>query len=243
MSVQRSATKPASPLIVGRAQREMPTRKGTHAEPNTRRMVGYVRVSTTEQGQSGAGLEAQRLAIASECRRRGWELVAIHEDVLSGKTMNGRRGLSAAIVAVEAGAASGIVVSKVDRLSRSLADFANLMKRAQETGWAIVALDSNVDTTTPVGEAMVNVIATFAQLERRMIGLRTKEAMAVKKSQGARFGRPRSLAPETASRVKILRKSGMTLPAIAELLNAEGVPTAAGGKQWHTTGVRRALLA
>src|SRR3954471_3387194 len=91
-------------------------------------VVAYVRVSTDEQADSGAGLTAQRAAISAEAARRGWTVIAWHEDAgISGKSIAGRPGLGAALEAVETGQAAGIVVAKLDRLSRSLADFAGLM--------------------------------------------------------------------------------------------------------------------
>ena len=69
-------------------------------------------------------------------------------------------------------------------------DFTALMATAQKQGWALVALDCAVDTTTPAGEAMANVLATFAQFERRLISQRTKDALAAKKAQGVRLGSP-----------------------------------------------------
>jgi DNA invertase Pin-like site-specific DNA recombinase len=71
------------------------------------------------------------------------------------------------------------VVAKLDRLSRSMIDFTGLMAKAQRQGWALVALDCAVDTSTATGEAMANMLATFAQFERRLIGQRTREALAV----------------------------------------------------------------
>src|SRR5438445_8838364 len=114
------------------------------------RVVGYVRVSTEEQAHSGAGLRAQRTAIRSESERRGWELVAIHEDAgVSGKAMANRPALGAALSALEAREADALVVAKLDRLSRSLPDAAALLARSAREGWRLVALDLGVDTTTP----------------------------------------------------------------------------------------------
>src|ERR1022692_4719837 len=113
-------------------------------------VVGYVRVSTDEQAVSGLGLAAQRAAIEAECTRRGWTLVAVHEDALSGKNLD-RPGMAAALAAVESGAASAIVVAKLDRLSRSLGDFASLMARAQAGRWNLVALDLGIDLATAAG--------------------------------------------------------------------------------------------
>src|SRR5262245_33064222 len=95
------------------------------------RVIGYARVSTDEQGVSGAGLEAQREAVRAECERRGWELVRIEEDVSSGKKRNGRPGLERAFAACRAGEASGIIASKLDRISRSVIDFYSMVKEAQ----------------------------------------------------------------------------------------------------------------
>lgn len=222
----------------------MPTRKGPIAtmEPAERVVIGYVRVSTDEQADSGAGLAAQRAAIASEAARRVWSLAAVHEDAgASGKSLVGRPGLQAALAAVERGEASALVVAKLDRLSRSLLDFADLMERSRRQGWAIVALDLGVDTTTPSGEMMANVLAVFAQFERRLIGQRTKDALAQKRAAGVRLGRPRSLSVSTDQLVVSLRRSGLTLPAIAERLTTLGVATGQGGR-WHATTVRRILL-
>src|SRR5438094_3478005 len=103
--------------------------------------VGYIRVSSLEQDESGAGLEAQRRAIADGVTQRGWELVRIYEDVASGKSTNGRHGLAVAINAIESGEADALMVAKLDRLSRSLMDFAGLMQQSCKQGWALVALD------------------------------------------------------------------------------------------------------
>ena len=151
------------------------------ADPAT--VVGYVRVSTDEQAVSGLGLAAQRAAIEAECARRGWTLVAVHEDALSGKSLK-RPGMSAALEAVESGVAAAIVVAKLDRLSRSLADFASLMARAQSGHWNLVALDLGIDLTTAAGEFMANVMASAAQWERRIIGQRTRDTLAVKRAMG-----------------------------------------------------------
>jgi DNA invertase Pin-like site-specific DNA recombinase len=101
-----------------------------------------------------------------------------------------RPGVQEALRVLEAKQASALVVAKLDRLSRSMLDFTALMGTAQKQSWALVALDCAVDTSTPTGEAMANMLATFAQFERRLISQRTKEALAVKRAQGVRLGRP-----------------------------------------------------
>jgi len=205
------------------------------------RVVGYVRVSTAEQATSGAGLEAQRHAIRAECTRRGWDLQAVLED--RGASAKGlqRPGLTSALTAVESGGAGAIVVAKVDRLSRSLTDFAALMERSRRKGWALVALDLGVDTTTPSGEMLAHVLAVFAQFERRLIGQRTRDALAVRRAQGVRLGRPTAMPTRTASRIGALSRNGESLSGIARLLNSEVVPTAHGGRRWYPSTVRAVI--
>jgi len=195
-------------------------------------VLGYVRVSTNEQAGSGAGLDAQRRAIERECAHRGWTLREVFEDPGSSARDLKRPGIQAALSELQAGAADALVVAKLDRLSRSMLDFNALMARAKDEGWALVALDCAVDTTTPAGEAMANVLATFAQFERRLIGQRTKEALAVKRAEGVRLGRPRSVPRKVRRRILAQREAGDTFAKIAEHLNESGVPTGQGGRRW-----------
>jgi DNA invertase Pin-like site-specific DNA recombinase len=204
-------------------------------------VIGYVRVSTEEQSTSGAGLAAQRAAIEGECVRRGWHLVEVIEDAgYSAKDMK-RPGVQIALETLREGNAGALVVAKLDRLSRSMLDFTTVMATASKQGWALVALDCAVDTTTPAGEAMANVLAVFAQFERRLIGQRTREALAAKRASGVRLGRPVSLPPEISKRIASERKAGRSLAAIAATLNEEQVPTAQGGRQWWPSTVRAVL--
>ena len=204
-------------------------------------VVGYVRVSTEEQADSGAGLQAQREAIIEHCKRRSWELLAMHADTASARTLTSRPGLAKALADVEGGAADALVVAKLDRLSRSLLDFSGLMERSRKKGWALVALDLGVVTTTASGEMMANVLAVFAQFERRLIGQRTREALAVKRSQGVRLGRPSLVSEGTLRRIRRERAKGNSLAAIAAALDADGVATAHGGQRWHVSTVQALL--
>jgi len=191
-------------------------------------VLGYVR-------------EAQRKAIVAECKRRGWDLIEVIEDAgFSAKDMK-RPGVQEALRALEVGEAGALVVAKLDRLSRSMVDFAGVMAQAQKQGWALVALDCAVDTTTPAGEAMAHVLATFAQFERRLISQRTREALAVKRAQGVRLGRPSSMPAALRKRISRMHAGGDSLAAIARTLNAEGVTTAHGGARWHPSTVRAVL--
>jgi DNA invertase Pin-like site-specific DNA recombinase len=203
-------------------------------------VIGYVRVSTEEQGANGAGLKAQRTAIKAECDRRGWALLRFEEDVLSGKTLK-RPGLAAALDACRSGEAGGIVVAKLDRLSRSIVDFGRLLEEARKRKFNIAAIDLGLDLSTPQGELVANVIASVAQWERRIIGERTREALAVRKAQGVRVGRPATLPKKVVARIRRERAAGKTLAAIADGLNEDRVPTAQGGLCWYPGTVRYTL--
>jgi DNA invertase Pin-like site-specific DNA recombinase len=203
-------------------------------------VLAYLRVSTTEQADSGAGLEAQRAAILAEAERRGWQHVEFIEDAgFSAKSLK-RPRVANALDRLKQGEATVLVVSKMDRLSRSLLDFAGIMQRAQREGWALVALDSPADLTTPTGEAMAGVLAVFAQLERRLIGQRTKDALARKREAGVRLGRPRVVSPQVEARVHALKADDLSLRKIAAALQAEGFETPSGGK-WQPSTVQRIL--
>ena len=214
--------------------------KGTaSSQENT--VIGYVRVSTEEQAQGGAGLEAQRAAIRDECERNGWTLAAIIEDAgISGKTLN-RPGLQQALEILRRGEASRLVVAKLDRISRCTEDVCALARKASSQGWALVLLDMRLDTNTIEGTMMLTVMASFAQFERGRISQRIREALAVKKAQGVRLGRPAAIEGNVAARIVALKAEGKGLQAIADTLNQEGVKTARGGAQWYASTVRVVL--
>jgi DNA invertase Pin-like site-specific DNA recombinase len=203
------------------------------------RVIGYVRVSTDEQHASGAGVTAQQTAIRTECERRGWHLLRIvGEDSGASSATLDRAGLQQALNILDRGGAEVLVVSKLDRLSRSVAQGAQVMDRAQRKGWSLVALDFGLDTTTPAGEMVANVILSTAQYERRLIGQRTRDALAAKREQGVRLGRPRVLADEVVRRIVAARGAGASYRAVAAELESDGVPTARGGATWHASAVR-----
>jgi DNA invertase Pin-like site-specific DNA recombinase len=207
-----------------------------------------VRVSTSDQADSGAGLEAQRETLAAAAEQRGWEIVDVVADEAEsgGKSHENRPGLSAAIARLEAGEGDALAVAKLDRLSRSVKDLAELAERSQpkgkRKGWGLILLDIDVDTSSPSGEFMVNVMGSAAQWERRIISQRTKDALAVKRAQGVRLGRPSTLAPELVKRIACEHQDGASFSGIARMLTAEGVPTAYGGSKWWPATVRRVLL-
>ncbi len=207
------------------------------------RVVLYSRVSTAEQVESGAGLAAQETALRTHAAHRGWEVVAHLTDAgMSGKSLSGRPALSQGLQLVAGGDADALAVAKLDRLSRSLLDFAGLIARSQAEGWALVALDADVDTTTPSGRLVANVMASVAEWERETIGARTRDSLAAKRAQGVVLGRPRAVSHTAVDQARALRAAGLSYAACAERLTAEGVPTAHGGARWYPSTVRKVLL-
>jgi|HubBroStandDraft_4_1064222.scaffolds.fasta_scaffold05032_10 DNA invertase Pin-like site-specific DNA recombinase len=201
-------------------------------------VAGYVRVSTEEQGISGAGLEAQRAAIQSECTRRGWELLAIFEDVASGKSLI-RPGLAQAQAAIAEGQAVALVVAKLDRLSRSVHDFSGLLLRAEREGWGLRILDPDVDTVSPTGTLLAHITSAVAEWERRIIGQRTKAALEVKRAQGVRLGRPPLVTEELRRSIRSAHRHGRSWSEIARRLEARAVPTPTGRGHWFPSSVRQ----
>lgn len=196
-------------------------------------MLGYLRVSTEEQANSGLGLEAQRDTIQRYADAQGWEVVWYVDEGLSAKSLD-RPQLQAALDRLNATPkrrdVDGLIVAKLDRLSRSVVDFAGVLELARARRWSLIAIDLGVDTSTATGEMVANVMMAVAQWERRIIGERTSAAMQAAKRQGRHMGRHSALPHATADRLLELRAT-RTLAATADALNDEGFTTPTGG-QW-----------
>jgi len=205
-------------------------------------VIGYVRVSTGEQAEVGYGLAAQRAAVEIECDRRGWDLVQIFSDEgESGKDLD-RPALREALEFIAIGNCAGMVVSKLDRLSRSVVDFATLLEWFTTGQKTLVALDLGIDTTTPGGRLVANVFASVAEWERETIAARTKDGLRAARESGKAISRP-ALAdvPSLQGRIRRQRESGATLQKIADTLNSEGVPTLRGGLEWRPSSIQSAI--
>jgi len=204
------------------------------------RAITYTRVSTDEQALSGLGLEAQQTAINTAIDTRGWDVVAaLSDDGASGKDLN-RPALTQALTMLAAGEADALVVAKLDRLSRSVNKFSGLMEQAASEGWSIVCLDIGVDTSTATGEFTAHMISAVSHHERRLISDRTKAALAIKKAQGHRLGRPTECPQTSRELVAELRAQGLSMAKIAEQLNTDQIPTARGGR-WYASTVKSVL--
>lgn len=204
------------------------------------RAIGYVRVSTEEQARSALGLEAQERAICLAAEQRGWELVDIVTDAGLSGTRKDRPGLLRALSRMRRKEAEFLVVAKLDRLSRSIRDGADVIDQANRQGWALVDLGSGVDMSTPAGEMVAGVLLSAAQYERRLIGVRTKEGLASAKARGVALGKPTEYPDEVLAKVRALHEDGYSLRRIALTLTEQGVKTSRGGS-WYASSVRSVL--
>lgn len=171
-------------------------------------VYGYARVSTDDQK-----LDLQLDALA----RYGVERKRIFMDeALSGATMKGRPGLTAAFKALRPG--SKLVVWKIDRLGRNLSELIQTADLVREKGAELVSLTEEIDTSTAFGKAMYHLIGVFAQLERDMIVERTKAGIAAAKARGKVPGRRLTLPPEKRLEVLAHMRDGLSFSAIAPLV-------------------------
>jgi site-specific DNA recombinase len=219
------------------------------------RCAVYTRKST-EDGleQEFNSLDAQREAceayILSQ-RHEGWTFVPNRYDDggFSGGNME-RPGLRALLADVEAGLVDVIVVYKVDRLTRSLADFAKIVERLDSREASFVSVTQAFNTTTSMGRLTLNVLLSFAQFEREVTGERIRDKIAASKKKGLWMGGPVPLGyevierklvpvPEEAERVRTIMRRYLeikTAPALIQQLHVEGVVTKV---QCRTSGPHR----
>ena len=197
----------------------------------------YTRVSTEEQGISRNGLESQLATCQEYSRRLGFEVAEVIEEVVSGAKMTNRPLLIGALARLKAGDANVLVVSKLDRLSRSVSDLCYLLEVSEKEGWSLVILDLNIDCTTSSGRMQAQIQATFAEFERRRIGERTKDGLAIAKSKGKKLGGSKPVIPaETVEVIAFLRLVNLSLRSIAEVLNKE-LGTTPTGKAWSAGSI------
>lgn len=217
------------------------------------KVIGYIRVSTDEQAQGGHSLGAQRAKLEQYASLYDLELVAVIEDAgFSAKTLD-RPGLKGALAALDAGGAEGLLVVKLDRLSRSVTNMGQLVENYFANRFALLSVNDQIDTTTPGGRLVLNVLVSVSQWEREEIGLRTSAALQHKIANGEHVGAPAlgfamvdgaleqiQDEQETVARIRELAAEGRTLRDVAGILAAEGRKTKRGG-EWHPQTVARVL--
>jgi len=196
------------------------------------KMIAYIRVSTVGQAQTGYGLDAQRKAIRAYAEAREWDVIWIVDAGQSARNID-RPGITKALALLKRRQADGLIVAKLDRLSRSMRDFADIVDLAGRQGWTLVSIDPGIDLTTPTGEMVASVLAAVAQWERRIISQRTKDALTAAKARGVKLGQPVRTPIEVAERIHRERAAGRGNYEIARGLNADGIPTVRGGRKWE----------
>ena len=151
------------------------------------RAIGYSRISKSSEG--GLSLKAQERQIRAYCTMKRWKLVAVlSDDGESGKDLK-RPGITAALDLLDRHEATVLVVAKLDRLTRSVMDFERLTRqRFVDNGASFVSIAESFDTSTAAGRGLMGVLVQFGQMEREMIGERTKAALAELKRQGVKLG-------------------------------------------------------
>lgn len=204
------------------------------------RAIAYVRVSTSEQALEGASLEAQQVALEAEAARRRWAVEVVSDCGFSAKSLN-RPGLQTALARLDAGDADALIALRLDRLSRSVVDFAGLLARARKRHWRLVMLSPDLDTEDAAGKFTAHVLAAAAEYERDLIGARTREGMQQRRTEGVHLGRAPVLPLEVVERVLAQRGAGLSIRAIATSLTADAIPTARGGAVWSSSSVQSVL--
>ncbi len=214
----------------------------------------YLRVSTDEQTESGLGLEAQEATARKWCQTNGFEvgLVCRDEGVSGTVPVDKRPELTKALASLRRGGV--LVAARRDRFARSIAIAAVIEETARRRGARVVTPDAP-ESDDPFAGAMRGMMDVFSQLERALIASRTRGALAAKRARGEKTGGSlpvgfdlaedgkklvvNDIESQAIEMVRKLRAEGISVRAIAEQLNAEGV--AARGDKWHPTTIARLL--
>jgi DNA invertase Pin-like site-specific DNA recombinase len=227
----------------------------------TVRVVGYVRVSTDMQAQEGISLDAQRAKLAAYCVAQDLTLLEIVADEgQSAKTLE-RPGLRRALSMLDRGQAQGIIVPKLDRLTRSVKDLGHLCDTYFREGkpWHLLSVSDAIDTRSAGGMLVLNVLMSVAQWEREAIGERTREGLRHLKQQGVTLGgapygwcysektdaHGRRILIECEAeqagirRICELYDEDVYMREILKRLTAEGIPPR--GRKWHKFSLYRVL--
>lgn len=232
-----------------------PTRGGSMVPDVGASVALYCRVSTQEQARSGLSLDMQERRMRAHCEAHGYRVAeVIRDEGFSAKTLD-RPGMARVRELVASRAVDAIVVYKLDRLTRSVRDFGQLLVDFEEAEVAFEAVSDRLDTGSPSGRLVVNIMVSVSQWEREEAASRTRDALAQAKARGVHLGKPPvgwrvrdgQLVPgeriDVVGQVHALRREGLTLEQIADRMNELGVPTATGKGPWRRNTVVRALKA
>jgi peptidoglycan hydrolase-like protein with peptidoglycan-binding domain/DNA invertase Pin-like site-specific DNA recombinase len=199
--------------------------------------LGYVSVPVNQELQSSE-FDSQLDAIDTYCDEQGWELVEVVRDVDTGARDLERQGLLYALDKIGRGEASCIIVSELGRLSRSAATLGGVLDRLERSDGRLVAVDLGLDTASPDGRVAAQALASVSSWEHA----RTRKGLAAAAAGSAATMEPQVVqdVPALKERIATMRAAGMTLQAIADVLNSEGVPTLRGGAKWRPSSVQSA---
>jgi len=221
------------------------------------RVDGYRRVSTEEQASEGLSLIDQEARIRAYCSLYKLELVRVVTDAgVSAKTLE-RDGLAEVLDDLRQWRVDGMVILKLDRLTRRLRDWEDLIEEffSEKAGRRLFSVNDSIDTRTPSGLLVLNIIMTVAQWERLEIGYRTRNALQGKISRGERCGRVRfghtlgsdgkTLVPHPGEQeaIAFMRQweaQGKTYREMIETLEELGIETKEGGV-WRPGVIHRIL--
>ena len=223
----------------------------------------YIRVSTNEQATEGVSLEAQEARLRAYCTMRGLEVAEVVTDagVSAGKALDAREGGRRVLELIASGEADAVVAYKLDRLFRDCADCLTVTRTWDRTGVALHLVDmggQTLDTSTAMGRFFLTVMAGAAELERGLVGERTKAALAHKRSKGEKTGgrvpygwqlatdgktlEPNAPEQEVIDCANELRAAGLSLRAVAKDLEARALLNRAG-RRFSAQGVSTVLAA
>ena len=202
-------------------------------------LLGYASVDANQRGDLNADLQQQVRAIASECERRGLALVQIlHDRVPPRQRPLDRPGLGHALERISARHAGGLVVAELSSISRALPDLGRVLEWLMDRDVRVIAVASSIDTAEEAGRLAIRTIVEVSQWERQRLAERTRAGMRAARRKG-----PASVRddPRLKDRIAAMRAAGMTLQAIANQLNADGIPTLRGGAMWRPSSVQTAV--
>ena len=238
----------------------------------TKNVIGYIRVSTNHQAESGLGLADQRAKIEAYCELYDLNLIdVVADEGASGRSLKGRSGLQSIIDRSESGDFEGVVIAKLDRLTRSLPDLHTLLNGLLESV-ELHSVNEKIDTSSSTGRLILNVLTSVASWEAEQAGERTSWALQEKKKQaqqaenksakasGRKSQRVRvngrapfgyrggdgQLIKDTKEQAAIdalvaLKSAGYTYDQLAEELTNRGYLTSKG-TPYQRTAIRRIIL-
>jgi DNA invertase Pin-like site-specific DNA recombinase len=204
-------------------------------------VVGYASIPGPAGSARSRELKQQAELIARECERRGLSLLEmVGECETNGKGLE-RPGLSYALERIAAREAHGLVVSELSRLTHSAADLGSIIEWFARARARLIAAAHALDTHDESGRLAANVLVEVSRWERERLVQRTRKGLQAARLNGQAGGRPAVTDnPELRDRIHRMRAEGMTLQAIADTLNEDGVPTVRGGAKWRHSSVQTA---